>query len=141
MRVKFLTVDNVKMTVFGMLYFVVWYKFTDISEVITALMMEAVSTCETSVSFYQKTRRSTPEDGEVRTCEHLSLLNAGRVSVRFATIKMKGLYTGRRISENLTYDTIRGEGKVQRARGQDALYSTASCPPFISAGWLRTHIL
>jgi hypothetical protein len=33
---------------------VVWYKFTDVSE---ARMMEAASTSETSVNFYQTTRR------------------------------------------------------------------------------------
>jgi hypothetical protein len=47
---------------------VVWQKFTDVSEVLVAsiisiaLMMEAASTSETSVSFYQTTRRNNPED-------------------------------------------------------------------------------
>jgi hypothetical protein len=48
------------------------YKFTDVSEVLTAsiikaiaLMMEAVSTSETSVSFYQNTRRIIPEDSHI----------------------------------------------------------------------------
>jgi hypothetical protein len=47
-----------------MLRHVGWYKFTDVSEVlatsivraIIALMMEAASTSETSVNFYQTTR-------------------------------------------------------------------------------------
>jgi hypothetical protein len=46
-----------------MLHRLFWYKLTDVSEVLTAsiiktiaLMMEAVSTSETSVSFYQTTR-------------------------------------------------------------------------------------
>jgi hypothetical protein len=50
----------------GMLRRAPWQKFTDVSEVLTAsiaLMMEAVSTSETSVSFYQTTRRNIPEDG------------------------------------------------------------------------------
>jgi hypothetical protein len=45
----------------------------NLSEVLTAsiikvlfiaLIMEAVNTSETSVSFYQTTRRNTPEDGQ-----------------------------------------------------------------------------
>jgi hypothetical protein len=46
---------------------VVWWKFTDVSEVraasiIRALMMEAANTSETSVNFYQTTLRNNPED-------------------------------------------------------------------------------
>jgi hypothetical protein len=56
-----------------MLRRVVSYKLTDVSEVITtpnfkaiiALMMEAVSFCETSVSFYENTRRYVPEDSHL----------------------------------------------------------------------------
>jgi hypothetical protein len=41
--------------------------FTDVSDVhystiIRAMMMQAVSTSETSVNFYQNTRRNIPED-------------------------------------------------------------------------------
>jgi hypothetical protein len=53
-----------------MLRRVVWWKLTDVSEVVTAsivtLMMEAVSTSETSANFYQTTRRSIPEDNYLR---------------------------------------------------------------------------
>jgi hypothetical protein len=47
-------------------------KFTDVSEVfaasiIIALMMEAASTSETSVNFYQTTRRNIPEDNHLHT--------------------------------------------------------------------------
>jgi hypothetical protein len=55
-----------------MLRRVVWWKLTDVSEMLTASIvtwtiiaetMEAVSTSETSVNFYQTTRRSIiPED-------------------------------------------------------------------------------
>jgi hypothetical protein len=48
-----------------MLRRVVWYKLTDVSEVLTAminLMMEAVSISETSVNFYETTPRNIPED-------------------------------------------------------------------------------
>jgi hypothetical protein len=53
-----------------MLRRVVWKKFTDVSAVLTAsiiraiiaLMMDEVSTTETSVNFYQTTRRNIPED-------------------------------------------------------------------------------
>jgi hypothetical protein len=71
----------------GMLRRVVWWKFTDISEVLSAsifraisiiraliaLQMEAVSTSETSVNFYQTTRRNIPEDSHLHTrrCENL----------------------------------------------------------------------
>jgi hypothetical protein len=51
---------------------VVWQKFTDVLVVLTAsiiiaLMMEAVSTSETSVNFYQTTRRNIPEDSHLHT--------------------------------------------------------------------------
>jgi hypothetical protein len=60
---------------------VVWQKFTDISKVlassiiiiIIALMMEAASTSETSVNFYQITRRNNPEDGHLHTRHHENL--------------------------------------------------------------------
>jgi hypothetical protein len=49
-----------KMAVF---WGVVWQKFADVSEVLTsraiAPMMEAASTSETSVDFYQTTRATT----------------------------------------------------------------------------------
>jgi hypothetical protein len=47
---------------YGVLYRVVWWKFTDVLEVLVAfiaLMMEAASTCETSVNLHQTTRRNT----------------------------------------------------------------------------------
>jgi hypothetical protein len=57
----------------GMLHSVVWYKFTDVSEVLIAsiirkmnLMMEAASTSQTSVKFYQTTRRNIPEDSHLQ---------------------------------------------------------------------------
>jgi hypothetical protein len=42
-----------------MLHHVAWLKLTDISE--------AVNTSETSVSFYQTTRRNIPEDSDLHT--------------------------------------------------------------------------
>jgi hypothetical protein len=33
----------------------------------SALMMEAASTCETSVNFYQTTQQYNPEDGHLHT--------------------------------------------------------------------------
>jgi hypothetical protein len=44
--------------------------FADVSDVLTAfiirlMMMEAVSTSETSVNFYQITRRNAPEDSHL----------------------------------------------------------------------------
>jgi hypothetical protein len=53
---------------------VVWWTFTDVSEVfaafvIRAIAMEAASTSETSVNFYQTTQRNNPDD-----IHHLSSL-------------------------------------------------------------------
>jgi hypothetical protein len=61
-------------SLFGILQLVVSYKLTDVSEVLTAaiiramsvLMMEAVSTSETKVNFYETTRRIIPEGCHVR---------------------------------------------------------------------------
>jgi hypothetical protein len=55
----------------GMLHRVVWWKFSDVSEMLTCLhhqvlMMEAVSTSETSVQFYQTTKYNTPEESHLR---------------------------------------------------------------------------
>jgi hypothetical protein len=58
-----------------MLRRVVWYKFTDVSVVLAAsiiramiaLIMEAVSTSETSVNFYHTTRHNNPEDSHLHT--------------------------------------------------------------------------
>jgi hypothetical protein len=46
---------------------VVWYKFTDVSEVpavsiISAMAMEAVNTSEKSINLYQTTRHKNPAD-------------------------------------------------------------------------------
>jgi hypothetical protein len=54
-----------------MLRRVVLWKSTDVLEVLTAsiiaLMMEAVRTSETSVSFYQTTLHNIPEDSRLHT--------------------------------------------------------------------------
>jgi replication fork clamp-binding protein CrfC len=49
---------------------VVWWKFSDVTEVlapsnIRALMMESASTSKTSVKFYQTTRHTIPEDSHL----------------------------------------------------------------------------
>jgi hypothetical protein len=48
---------------------VVWWKFSDVSEVLAAtviaLMVEAASTSETSVKFYQTTGCNNPEDSHL----------------------------------------------------------------------------
>jgi hypothetical protein len=63
------------------LHHVVWYKFTDVSEVLdasiiramSALMMEAASTSETLVNFYQTRQHNNPEDSHLHThhCENI----------------------------------------------------------------------
>jgi hypothetical protein len=46
--------------------------------IIIALMMEAARTSETTVNFYQTTRRYNPEDSHIRThpCENLKFYNS-----------------------------------------------------------------
>jgi hypothetical protein len=49
---------------------VIWLKFTDVSEILVASiaqMMEAASTSETSVNFYQNTWRNNAEDSHLHT--------------------------------------------------------------------------
>jgi hypothetical protein len=51
----------------GLLRRVVWWKFTDVAEVLAASigspdMLEAASTSEKSANFYQTTWRNNPED-------------------------------------------------------------------------------
>jgi hypothetical protein len=64
-----------------MLCRVIWQKLTYDSEVLTAsiiraiaLMMEAVRTSETSVSFYQTARRNIPEDSHLHHVPSRSLV-------------------------------------------------------------------
>jgi hypothetical protein len=47
---------------------------TSIIRKMRALMMEAESTSETSVNFYQSTQRSTPEDSHLQKGENLKKL-------------------------------------------------------------------
>jgi hypothetical protein len=66
MRFQVLKAASIQMESSGMLRCVVWYKFTDVSEMITiSLMTEAVSTSETSVNFYETTRRNITEDNHL----------------------------------------------------------------------------
>jgi hypothetical protein len=59
----------------GLLHHVVWEKFSDVAVVfgasiirtLIALMMEAASTPETSVNFYQTTQCNNPEDSHLHT--------------------------------------------------------------------------
>jgi hypothetical protein len=53
------------MAVFWVLHRVVWYKFIDVSVVRAAAIIRA-STAETSVNFYQTTRRNNPEDSHLQ---------------------------------------------------------------------------
>jgi hypothetical protein len=45
--------------------------------IIIALMMEAASTSETSVNFYQTTRRNNPEDSHLHTRSRESMKSNG----------------------------------------------------------------
>jgi hypothetical protein len=54
-----------------MLHRAVWWKYTNVSEVLAAsiirvMIMGAASTSETSVNFYQTTRRNIPEDSHLQ---------------------------------------------------------------------------
>jgi hypothetical protein len=66
-----------------MLRRVVWYKLADVSEV---LMMEAVSTSETSISFYQTTRRNIPGDGHLHGYETFVSIKTGSFFVRLKNV-------------------------------------------------------
>jgi hypothetical protein len=57
---------------FGLLHRAFWNKFTDVSEAI-ALTMVTASASETSVNFYESTRRNNPEDSHVHTRHRESL--------------------------------------------------------------------
>jgi hypothetical protein len=59
---------------FGLLRHLLWQKFTVVSEVLAAfikmaiaLMTTAAGTSETSVKFYQTTRRNKPGDSHLHT--------------------------------------------------------------------------
>jgi hypothetical protein len=57
-----------------MLHRVVWYKFTEVSEVLaTYRMIEAAISSETSVNLYQTTRCNIPEDSHLHTCRRENL--------------------------------------------------------------------
>jgi hypothetical protein len=64
-------INKMKMAVSWFLRRVVWWKFTDVSEVIAAsiiaLMMKAANTSEKSVNFYQTTRLNNTEDSHLHT--------------------------------------------------------------------------
>jgi hypothetical protein len=68
-----------KMPSSGLLRHRDWQKFTDVSEVlavtiimaISVLMMEAISRSETSVNFYQITRRCNPEDRHLQSTRYV----------------------------------------------------------------------
>lgn len=51
-----------RMTVSGIMRHVAWCALTEVLEVPIALMVEAVSTFETSAILYQTSQRSIPED-------------------------------------------------------------------------------
>jgi hypothetical protein len=64
------------------LHYVVWWKFTDVSEVLAAyifrtlviaLITEEASTCKASVNFYQTTWHNSPGDIHLHTHHHENL--------------------------------------------------------------------
>jgi hypothetical protein len=62
-----MTHDITKMAVVWIVTLCSLVEFTDVSEVLAALMMEAASTCDTSVNFYQTTQRNNPEGSHHNT--------------------------------------------------------------------------
>jgi hypothetical protein len=86
--------------------------------------MEAARTSETSVNFYQTTRRYNPDDSHLRTHRRDNLksysfiLFAGRVEGDCHTqLEHQMVYSACKISLSLSYVTVRGERKMERARG------------------------
>jgi hypothetical protein len=59
-----------------LLHRAVWWKFTNVSEVLTAsisgAMMEAASTSEMSVKFYQTTHSNNPEDSSLLLPDYMA---------------------------------------------------------------------
>jgi hypothetical protein len=47
-------------------------RFTEFNRRTIALLMEAANTCETSVDFYQTTRRNNPEDNHHEISQNIS---------------------------------------------------------------------
>jgi hypothetical protein len=81
------TVDNIQTNIFWDVLPCSPIKLTDISDVLTAffitLWMEAVSTSETSVNFYQTTQHNNPEDSNHHHCDDLKhhlIFNIGRTA-------------------------------------------------------------
>jgi hypothetical protein len=97
----------------GKLRRVVWYKMTDVSELLTAsvLMMKTVSTSETSVNIYQTTRCNMPEDSHLH---EISMFNSGLQSTSPQSTpfqKKKHLWTNRGCYYNVR-KTVRCVGPV-----------------------------
>jgi hypothetical protein len=72
-----------------MLRRVVWWKLTDVEEVliasiIRAMMMEAVGISETSVNFYESTWRNIPEDSHIHIRHRENLKSHSRCSTFMA---------------------------------------------------------
>jgi hypothetical protein len=73
---------------FAILNYVVCRHIDDVSEALNVYviraMIEAISTSEKSVNFYQTTRRNIPEDSRLYTCrrENLKLPNNGLFAVK-----------------------------------------------------------
>jgi hypothetical protein len=77
-RFQVLTAVNMKMTVFWDVAPVVWWKFTDVSDVLTASVIRAHrpddgdnSTSETSVNFHHTTQRNISGDSHLHTVSSL----------------------------------------------------------------------
>jgi hypothetical protein len=89
----------------GLLHHVVWQKFTNVSEVLAAsiiramsgivLMMEAASTSEMSTNFNQTTWHNNPEDSHLHTC-HCETLKSHSIM----------LWTGTETSTNFLSDIL-----------------------------------
>jgi hypothetical protein len=72
-----------------------------------ALMMEAVSTSETSVNFYHTTRRSISQDGQVCACRCQN--QKSHQQMKFATLKFSWRYWWK----------LRNPNQVIRSQGRD----------------------
>jgi hypothetical protein len=69
---------------------------------IITLMTEAASTPETSVNFYQTTRRNNPEDSHLHTRRHENLKSqhAFILLIRLLIFQRQGLFSVNRIENN-----------------------------------------
>jgi hypothetical protein len=91
-----------RMAVFWMMRPLVWYKRTDVSEILAVSIIRAMlaaSTSETSVNFYQTTGRNIPEESHLHTdlCYNLRSQQSTELWIRQSKIQKNSVSTDKAI--------------------------------------------